>query len=236
LDAEKKSMTLASSSMRRATTTGAVALSIAAVLTGCFGGKEKAAPTTASGSTANGAPTPSPTVDPCVLTVDEVKKAIGTAPSGPGQGTAFQCVYQIPGKDGTVSSFEIRVKGWVSDPGVIETERQIRGNRTPVEVEAGRGALVFEADPLYKDVPGFVMTNAGYATITWLPGGEPTEKDTKAVVAITKAVGKKLEAPIPIQLPGNNPPEGAPAATVQPQGAPAPVADAPPIAQPAAQP
>ena len=163
---------------RSMTTSAVVAISCAGLLAGCFGGKDSGSSSTTVATPLNDSPTPAQSVDPCVLSVDEVKKAIGTAPSAPGQGTAFQCLYQVPAKDGAVTTFEIRVKGWVSDPGVLDTEREVRSQRTPVEVKnVGKGALVFEADPQFKDVPGFAMTNSGYATISWLPGGEPTKDD-----------------------------------------------------------
>jgi hypothetical protein len=207
----------------------AVGVLLLTVPTACLGGTKAESAKDAPTTTVADGPRPAPNVDPCVLSADEMKKASGLVATGPGQGNIQLCAYEMTAKSGAVGRLEIRVKPWVTDPGVIDSEKSVRDARTVVEMPGvGKAAIAFEADPAFKDVPAFVMTNSGFATITWLPGAEPTKDDTKAVVGLTKAIAKKLEVPPPVNLQPT--PAAQPAGQQQP--APAPAAD--PAAEPAA--
>jgi hypothetical protein len=206
-----------------------VGVFLLAVPTACLGGNKTAKAKAETPTTVADGPRPAPNVDPCVLSVDEMKKASGLVAGGPGRGNIQLCAYEVTTKSGVAGHLEIRVKPWVTDPGVVQSEKTVRDARVAVDLpDVGKGAVAFEADPAFKDVPAFVMTNSGFATITWMPGAEPTKDDTKVVVALAKAIAKKLEVPPVVDI---TPQPAAPAGQAQPEAAPAAAA---PAADPAA--
>lgn len=179
-----------------------------AIPTACIGGGSKSETADTTVVTASQGPRPAPNVDPCVLSAEEIKKATGFEPAGPGAGSVMSCTYSLASKKGDVGRLEIRVKPWVTDAGIVALERDNRPDRAAVELEnTGQAAVAFEADAVYPDVPAFVMTNTGLASINWQPGAEPGKDDTKLVVTVAKAIAKKLEVPPVTELPTENPAE-----------------------------
>jgi hypothetical protein len=210
----------------------AVGVLLLTLPTACLGGKKSDSAKDVAATTVADGPRPAPNVDPCVLSAEEMKKISGLVANGPGQGNIQLCAYEVTAKNGSVGRLEIRVKPWVTDPGVVASEKTVRDARTAVELPGvGKAAIAFEADPAFKDVPAFVMTNSGFATITWMPGAEPNKDDTKAVVALAKAIAKKLEVPPPLDT-TLAPPAQQPVGQAQPSGDPQPAAQPAPAPAP----
>jgi hypothetical protein len=186
-----------------------VGVALLTIPTACFGKKGASSSSSKSTDTtietvtsvADG-PRPAPTVESCMLSSDEVKKATGLTPAAPGEGSIQACIYQITGKTGAAGKLELRARPWVTDKGVIEGQKRNFEQRVAVEMpDVGLGAIAFEGDPAYNEVPGFVMTKSGLVSIVWTPGAEVTKEDTKVVEGLAKAIAKKLENPIATQRP-----------------------------------
>jgi hypothetical protein len=185
-----------------------VGVALLTIPTACFG-KKSASPSSGSTDTtietvtsvADG-PRPAATVEPCMLTMDDVQKATGLTPVAAGAGNIQACTYEITDKAGAVGKLELRAKPWVTDKGIIEGTKRNFEARVPLDLPTvGLGAIVFEADPAFKEVPGFVMTKSGLVSLVWTPGAEATKDDTKVVEGLTKVIAKKLENPVVAQRP-----------------------------------
>jgi hypothetical protein len=217
-----------------------VGVALLTIPTACFG--KKGATSSSSGTTdttietvtaPTDGPRPATAVEPCMLSSDEVKKATGLNPAAPGEGNIQACIYQMTGKGGAVGKIEVRAKPWVTDKGIIEGQKRNFEQRVAVDLPTvGLGAIVFEGDAAYKEVPGFVMTKSGLVSIVWTPGTESTKDDTKIVEGLAKAIAKKLENPATAPRPQVSAPAAA-----DPNALPvdAPVVEAPAV-DPAATP
>jgi hypothetical protein len=179
-------------SLLRKASPAALAL-LLAVTAACATNGAKA-DTTATSSSEILEAAPAPIVGSCVLTVAEVQKLAKLTSGAPVNDRPDQCSYAMTTASGASARLEIRVKTSITDDATIPSLRAAEPTRKVTELPGvGRSAIVFDADPALSEVPGFVMTNAGLATIKWIPGAQPGKSDTALAISFTKAVAEKLK-------------------------------------------
>ncbi len=189
---------MSASRLRR--TSIALAILVAGASSACSGDKQAKPVET----TTVPVPRAAPNVEPCLLSQEEVKKATGMDPVGPGEGAINSCWYSLtPKGGGEPTRFEIRVKPWVSDISVLEAEKVSRPNRKPIEFsDVSQGMVTFEPDTQFADLPVFIMTTKGYVFLNWVPARQIVKDDGKTSISLGKAVAKKLDS-LPIEAIAN---------------------------------
>jgi hypothetical protein len=183
-----------------------VRASFMVLLLACSAGACSSKSTRGTSATTSATPTdrpiPAPIVNPCVLSVAEIKLASKLELNEPKDPTSDQCMYDVATKPGTAARLEIRIKPSVSDADAIETQRNAAVGRTVTNIpSAGRSAIVLEPTPALADVTAYVLTNSGLVAIKFTPGAEPTKDDTKAVINLVALIAKKLDLASPDAAP-----------------------------------
>lgn len=170
----------------------AAALGALSALTACAGDTTSAATTTTV--QAGGPPQRAKAIEPCLMTLDDVAKALGRTPDAPGEGTEESCSYVFNSSAGE-SRLQLRIRPYVTDPVALKAAKQNHPSCTPVEVpKVGEGMIMFEPDANFNDVPAYLLTSRGMVQILYFPAGGATDKDSKAVVTLSKAIDKKISA------------------------------------------